>query len=191
MGWQTVPLISSGLALAAFFIAGIFYYLRYLLQQRVEIIKSTKLDDRLDAIALTADQFRVDVGGLEVGQKTKIVLEQIAIRRRRDLLIAITVLVLGILATLVTIVAIVRNPENRTEDRGMSLRVARDICAGVAAKFADAGPEAQISFEQGHFTVRGARQSVTVFEDSVPIGSIEKFSYTDYNRCVDELIRAK
>jgi hypothetical protein len=79
VAWQSIQFVMIGLGLVAFVLAGIFYFLRYQLRQRAEIIRSASSKERLDAIALTAEQFRVDVGGLPQTKQSEIVVEQIAI----------------------------------------------------------------------------------------------------------------
>jgi hypothetical protein len=54
MAWQSIQYVTTGLGLVAFALAGIFYFLRYRLKQRAEIIRSASAKDRLDAIALAA-----------------------------------------------------------------------------------------------------------------------------------------
>lgn len=105
--WQSIPYVTTGLGLVAFAIAGILYYLRYQLKQRANIIKSASPKDRIEAIAATAEQFRVDITGLSSAKRAEIVLEQIAIRRRRDLLATIIILSIAGLLTSIAIVAIV------------------------------------------------------------------------------------
>lgn len=106
--WQTIPLITTGLGLVAFVIAAIIYYLRSSLQQRANIIKSASRAERLDAIALTAEQFRVDIGGLGIEKQAEIVLEQIGLRRRRDFMAFVVILVAAVLLTIIALVAIVK-----------------------------------------------------------------------------------
>ncbi|MBR0941583.1 hypothetical protein [Bradyrhizobium liaoningense] len=66
--------------------------------------------------------------------------------------------------------------------------LARDICVGVAAKFANGPPGSDISFQSGKFSVRGANGSLTIFENAVSIANIPGFNYSNYNNCLDTLI---
>jgi hypothetical protein len=65
--------------------------------------------------------------------------------------------------------------------------VARDLCVGIAAKFANS-PGANISFQSGQFKVDNANGTLTVFENTVPIAQIPGFTYTAYSQCLDRLI---
>ncbi len=115
MAWQTIPFVTTGLGLVAFALAGIFYFLRFRLKQRAELIISASSKDRLEAIALTAEQFRVDVSGLPLSKQSEIVLEQIAIRRRRDLLSTVVILAIAVLLTAIAMVAMFR-PGSHEQD---------------------------------------------------------------------------
>jgi hypothetical protein len=66
-------------------------------------------------------------------------------------------------------------------------QAARDICAGIAAKFANS-PGAKISFESGRFRVDNATGTLTVFESAVPVAQIPGFTFTAYAICLDKLI---
>jgi hypothetical protein len=103
--WEAVPFVSTGLGLVAFAIAAALYFFRYKLRQRAEIIRSAKGADKLEAIALTAEQFRVDVSGLSVGKQAEIVLQQIALKRRRELMVTLVVLVIAILLAVIALFA--------------------------------------------------------------------------------------
>jgi hypothetical protein len=72
------------------------------------------------------------------------------------------------------------------EDRAL---VARDICVGIAAKFAHA-PGGKISFEAGRFRVTDADGTLTVFEGSVPVARIPDFSFTEFVKCIKDFYSA-
>jgi len=62
--WYAIPYVGTGLSLVAFAIAAALYVYRARLKQRADIIKSAPQKERLDAIASTAEFFRVDISEL-------------------------------------------------------------------------------------------------------------------------------
>src|SRR5262249_15479025 len=76
------------------------------LAHRAEIIKSAPEKERLEAIAITAEFFRVDVSGLTRAQQEENALTQIHARARRDLLLAGLSLTVAILLAAVAIVTV-------------------------------------------------------------------------------------
>src|SRR5262249_21192009 len=72
--WGALQLVGSGLSLVACAVAAILLAYRARLTQRAEIIKSAPENDRLEAIATTAEFFRVDVSRLSRAQQEGIVL---------------------------------------------------------------------------------------------------------------------
>src|SRR5258707_15501177 len=86
--WQAMQYVGTGLSLVAFIVAALLLAYRAHLTNRAEIIKSAPEKERLDAIATTAEFFRVDVSGLTRAQQQDIALTQIHARARRDLLLA-------------------------------------------------------------------------------------------------------
>ena len=72
--WYAIPYVGTGLSLVAFAIAAVLYAYRARLKQRADIITSAPQKERLDAIASTAEFFRVDISGLPAKQQQEIVL---------------------------------------------------------------------------------------------------------------------
>ncbi|HEV3374274.1 MAG TPA: DUF6719 family protein [Candidatus Acidoferrum sp.] len=105
--WNAVQYVGTGLSLIAFVVAAIVFAYRAHLKRRVEIIKSAPEKERLDAIAATAEFFRVDVSGLSRAQQQDIIIAQIHARARRDLLATGLILGLAVLLAVVAVVAIV------------------------------------------------------------------------------------
>ena len=63
---------------------------------------------------------------------------------------------------------------------------ARDICIGVAAKF---GHGNGLTFDAGKFKVdKGTNGQITIFENSVPLGQIPNFDYSNYTTCVSKFV---
>src|SRR5215470_2242830 len=104
--WQALQYVGTGLSLVAFAVAALLLAYRARLTNRAEIIKSAPEKERLEAIATTAEFFRVDVSGLTRAQQQDIALTQIHARARRDLLLAAVSLAVAILLAAVAIVAI-------------------------------------------------------------------------------------
>jgi hypothetical protein len=102
--WGALQYVGTGLSLVAFVVAAILFAAR--LENRAEIIKSAPEKERLEAIAATAEFFRVDVSGLSRAQQQDIALTQIHARARRDLLLAVVTLIVAVLLTIVATVAI-------------------------------------------------------------------------------------
>src|SRR5262245_51400430 len=98
--------VGTGLSLVAFAIAAMLLAYRARLAHRAEIIKSAPEKERLEAIAITAEFFRVDVSGLTRVQQQEIALTQIGARTRRDLLVASVSLVVAVLLAATAMAAI-------------------------------------------------------------------------------------
>src|SRR6266849_2316793 len=104
--WQALQYVGTGLSLVAFIVAALLLAYRARLKHRAEMIKSAPEKERLEAIAITAEFFRVDVSGLTRAQQQDIALTQIHARARRDLLLAGVSLVVAILLAAIAIAAI-------------------------------------------------------------------------------------
>ena len=85
MGWQAIQYVTGGLTLVAFVVAAAFYYLAARLRNRVEVIKSAPEKDRLEAISVSADEFRIDLTGLSDRRKSEIISDRLKIRARREI----------------------------------------------------------------------------------------------------------
>jgi hypothetical protein len=104
--WGALKYVGTGLSLVAFVVAAILLAYRARLNNRAEIIKSAPEKERLEAIATTAEFFRVDVSGLSRAQQQNVVLAQIHARARRDLILAAVTLIVAVLLAIVAIVEI-------------------------------------------------------------------------------------
>jgi tetratricopeptide (TPR) repeat protein len=104
--WAALQYVGTGLSLVAFAVAAVLLASRARLTQRAEIINSAPEQERLEAIATTAEFFRVDVSGLTRAQQQDIALTQIHSRARRDLLLAGASLVVAILLAAIAMAAI-------------------------------------------------------------------------------------
>lgn len=93
-------------------VAAILFAYRSRLKQRAEIIKNAPEADRLEAIAATAEFFRVDVSGLSRAQKQDIVLTQIRLRARREMLLAGIAMVISILLAAIAITSLNVEPKS-------------------------------------------------------------------------------
>lgn len=102
--WDIVPLVGGSFSLLAFVVAIVLAGYRARLKNQADIIKSATAQQRLDAIAISAAFFKVDVGRLPPEQQQAIVLAQISQRSRRDLML---IALLGVVAVLMAIVAVV------------------------------------------------------------------------------------
>jgi hypothetical protein len=106
--WDTIQYVSTGLSLVAFAIAAILFAYRARLQNRAQIIESVPPEHRLEAIATTAEFFRVDVSSLPVNQQKDIILAQIRGRAHRDLILASLALVISVLLGAIVVLAVLR-----------------------------------------------------------------------------------
>jgi hypothetical protein len=107
--WDAIQYVGTGLSLVAFIVAAILLAYRARLKHRAEIIKSAPEKERVEAIAATAEFFRVDISGLSRAQQQQIVLAQIQARTQRDLLLAGIVLFVALLLAMVALTAILTN----------------------------------------------------------------------------------
>jgi hypothetical protein len=105
--WQAIQYVGTGLSLVAFVVAAITFAYRARLKQRAKIILSAPAKERVDAIAATAEWFRVDVSGLSQARQQQIVLEQIRARTQRNLLVAGVTLFLAVILGVIAIISIV------------------------------------------------------------------------------------
>jgi hypothetical protein len=105
--WASLKYVGTGLSLLAFLAAAFLFAYRAHLKSRAEIIRSAPEKERLEAIATTAEFFRVDVSGLSRAQQQDVVLTQINARARRDLLIAVVTLIVALLVAAIVIVEII------------------------------------------------------------------------------------
>ena len=105
--WEIVPQIGTGLSLVAFVVAAGLYAYRARLKQRASVIAKMPARDRLAAIDATAEFLRVDVSGLSETDKHDIVVRQLAIRARRELMLAGIAVAIAALLGAVAIIAIV------------------------------------------------------------------------------------
>jgi hypothetical protein len=79
---------------------------------------------------------------------------------------------------------------SETDNKIKLLYAARDLCAGVIAKFANSpDPDAEISYEHGKFKVVRAKSSLTILENNVPVAEVGKFNYSDYNACTQTILQ--
>ena len=112
--WSAIPYVGTGFGLVAFIVAALLYAYRARLGQRAEIIKSAPAEERLAAIESTAELFRVDLTGLTSRQRQEIVLRQIQLKARRELLVAGIALVIAVLLAAVSIVAMEQPASEKT-----------------------------------------------------------------------------
>ena len=114
---SAISLVTGGLTLIAFVVSAVLLAYTAFLKQRESIIKSAEPKD-VAVIDATLDRFRVDTSGLTNAEKTDIVLRQIGIRARRELmLVALAALATIILGT-VTIVSITTDGGPAVTDGG-------------------------------------------------------------------------
>jgi hypothetical protein len=105
--WNVAPQIGTGLSLVAFVVAVGLYAYRARLKQRASVIAKMPARDRLAAIDATAEFLRVDVSGLSDKDKHDIVVRQLAIRARRELMLAGIAVAVALLLGAVAIISIV------------------------------------------------------------------------------------
>jgi hypothetical protein len=113
--WGAIQYVGTGLSLVAFVVAALLFAYRTRLHQRAEIIKSAPEKERLEAIAATAEFFRVDVSGLSARHRQEIILAQIKLRARRELLFAVMALTVALLLSILAVVTIVGNQRGAVE----------------------------------------------------------------------------
>src|SRR5215471_1622157 len=133
--WGALQYVGTGLSLVAFIVAAILLAYRARLTNRAEIIKSAPEKERLEAIATTAEFFRVNVSGLTRAQQQDIALTQIHARARRDLLLAGVSLAVAILLAAIAIAAIwaskAAGPATVVNPSGPVIAAGRDITGPV------------------------------------------------------------
>ena len=105
--WSSIQYVGTGLSLVAFAIAAAMLAYRARLQQRAAIIRSAPQEERLAAISATAEAFHVDVSGLSERHRQEIVMAQIKMRARRELLFAASALTVALLLSATAVVAII------------------------------------------------------------------------------------
>jgi hypothetical protein len=112
--WDAVPQIGTGLSLVAFVVAAALFAYRARLKHREAVIGKMSPRDKLAAIDATAEFLRVDVSGLSAKDKHDIVVRQLAIRARRELMLAGIALAIAILLGVVAVIALWQPEANKT-----------------------------------------------------------------------------
>jgi len=110
-GFQAVQYVGGGLSLVAFVVAAIFYSYREWLRGEADKIRSAPVEDRLKAIAAVSNFFVVDVSHLPIEEQAKIVLVQIHLRSRRDILICISFISIAAICGAIAILSITYNSQ--------------------------------------------------------------------------------
>ncbi|TPM94228.1 hypothetical protein FJ966_18345 [Mesorhizobium sp. B2-1-5] len=109
--WDAIQHVSSAFSLVAFVVAAAVYAYRSRLQTQSELVKSAVKEDRPGVVEAIAERFSVDTRGLTRTQKAEIVLRQIDIRARRELMVFVFFLVVAVLAGFITIVSLLTRPQ--------------------------------------------------------------------------------
>ena len=109
--WDIAPQIGTGLSIVAFIVSVGLYAYRAHLKQRATVIAKMPARDRLAAIEATAEFLRVDISGLSDKDKHDIVVRQLAIKARRELMLAgIAVAIAALLGAVAIIAILMENP---------------------------------------------------------------------------------
>ncbi|WP_027519691.1 hypothetical protein [Bradyrhizobium sp. WSM1417] len=112
--WQLTQYIGGGFSLVAFVVAAVFYGYREWSRTKAAVVKSAPPSERVEAIATLAEFFRVNIAGLPVERQAEIVLEQLRIKARRDLLFFLSFVFLALICGGVASAAIVFGSPNST-----------------------------------------------------------------------------
>ena len=113
--WEAIQYVGSGLGLVAFVAAATFMAYRARLKHRAQIIENAPAKQRLEAIAATAQLFRVDTTALKTSEQKDIVLAQISTRAKRDLIYALVAVSLGLMLSAIAVFSIIYPEDDRTE----------------------------------------------------------------------------
>jgi hypothetical protein len=114
-GWSAIQYVGGGVSLVAFLAAAALYAYTAWLRHQAQTIKSAPEKDRVEAIATAAEFFRVDLSKWPVKQQQQVVLTQIEMRARRDMLRALVVAVFAILLAVIALVAILYSEESKSK----------------------------------------------------------------------------
>jgi hypothetical protein len=100
---QTIEYIIVALSLLAFLaVLGLYAYCSRLKAQQ-ELVKSAVEEDRLQTIEIIAKRFSVDTEGLTQTQKGDIIIRQIEMRSRREMMIGISFVVTAMLVRIIVV----------------------------------------------------------------------------------------
>ena len=116
--WQTVPLVSSGITLAAFVVAIAAWIFRQQAIRKERLILTAAEADRGKLVTEALEFFSINPANLPPDQQYKIAIEQIRARAHRFLITAVVVVITAILTTGVVVFAI-KNP-GRFDDRKLT-----------------------------------------------------------------------
>jgi hypothetical protein len=108
-GLSAIQYVTSGLTLIAFVVAIAFNAYRLKLKNTADILEKIPKEDRLKAVSVQAEMLHLDIekGRLTGPALERVVLEQLRLKERRNLVYALLAVVLAFLLAIVAIVAIV------------------------------------------------------------------------------------
>ena len=98
---EALQYVTGGFSLAAFVGALILFAYRSRLQAKVDLIQSLPEADKAASLSALGDSFQVPTEGLNNVQKLRVIEQQVAIRARRDIIIAVVLVIFALLGTFV------------------------------------------------------------------------------------------
>jgi hypothetical protein len=104
---SNIQFVTSGVSLAGFIAALVFYGYRGRLDHELNLVKAVAIEDRPAVIDVIADRFSIQVDSLTTQQKFQIVVKQIEAKRRRQSMIFVSALTLALIFLALTIVSAV------------------------------------------------------------------------------------
>ncbi|QKD03519.1 hypothetical protein [Mesorhizobium loti] len=125
--------ISTWVSLLAFLVAAGVYAYRSRLNAAIEMVKQASAQERGDVVLAIAERFSVETAGLTQKQRTDIVIKQLEIRARRDMMILAAFVIVAVLAALITIVALLR-PSGGSNSGRADATIHYKICIGEIAE---------------------------------------------------------
>src|SRR5262245_9363850 len=113
--WKAIALVSSGITLAAFFIAVVASVYKRQIQQKNELIKLAPENERASLIEATLKEFKVPINDLNKSDRYKLALETIRSRDSKYKVSIFTWLIVFMISAVVAVFAIYRSTSNSTE----------------------------------------------------------------------------
>lgn len=66
---------------------------------------------------------------------------------------------------------------------------ARDLCTGLAGAYINAKDKKHFTYVNGKFKIEGEDNQITVFDNSVPVATIQNFDFAKWQECLEKLLQ--
>lgn len=106
--WDAIPYIGGGLTLVAFVVAALVQAYGLKLRSARENLSKVPERDRLEAMQIAEQYFRIDTDGFSQAKRMEIIRQQLQLKEQRQRQTTIVILVVAALLAAVTIIALLK-----------------------------------------------------------------------------------